>query len=342
MDSWTKIFMICRLPLILAAFALSGCVHTAVVKRWQPAQIDVAGLQRVAVIDFSGEHGSAVSAAFADRLSENQFYSLVDRSEFQPVLRTSFTGDPQADLNSTLTAARAADIDAVIVGEVVTCACADREARKSDFLFGHSRDSESRSLESVAPASGSVSREGNVTIAFRLVDVKTGEVRASKEVSRHFVREAAHGGASLPPPAAVLESLVDECVAESVCLLAPHETICSMKLACSDMFCLSRRGVQKGVDLAREGNWSAAEKAWEKVLADHPASDAAMFNLALAAAQRQDYATAESRAMQALRVRHRDAYAQGLEQIRAQRAAFQETERQREDQIIPAMASAWD
>lgn len=313
------------------------------VQTWRPAEIDVTGMERLAVLDFTGENGPAVATAVSSKLWENRFYTVVDRSELQPILLTGYGGTPR--LEDLIEPARKAGVDAVMLGEVVEYRCEDESFQSTDFDFGHA---ETRGRGFVSQANGfgvsfnqTLVREGAVTIAFRLVDVETGEVRAARKVSRHYEGRIVNGQGQLPSQGEVLHQLTEECVEEVAQMLAPHPCQSECKLAKSQVWERGSREVSLGVKQAKKGNWQQAEGHWQMALQINPANDAALYNLALAAMNRQSYIEAEEFAMQAVRTEHKDHYVKGLELIRVHRRNFEKTEEQREARVVTADGSIW-
>ena len=334
-----------RTVLLVFAIAACGCAHTAPITAWQPAAIDVSGLNHVVVLGFSGEHGDAVASALTSELWENEFYTLVDRSELQPVMQAGFDADAPADVNSLIEPAKAAGIDGIIVGDVVEYRCDDRVFESTEVGFLNRSKEDSTGEEDLngfgLSQKQTLQREATVTIAFRLVDVNTGEVRASKRVSKHFDGQLIDGQGTLPPSGAILDDLLTECVDEIVQMLAPHSVPCSMKLATCDWFTRGRRHVARGVKAAENGDWDTAREEWQAALDKNPENDAALFNLALAAAADANFEEAEEFAMEALRLRHKPCYAKGVEEIRRHRTAFEEASQQRDARIVPAEGHFW-
>lgn len=334
-----------RTAFLVFAVAACGCAHTARISAWQPAAIDVSGLNHVVVLGFSGEHGDAVASALTSELWENEFYTLVDRSELQPVMQVGFDSAGSNDVKSLIDPAKAAGIDGLIVGDVVEYRCDDRVFESTDFRFLNRSKEDADGEEDVngfgLSQKQTLQREATVTIAFRLVDVNTGEVRASKRVSKHFEGRLVDGQGELPPSGAILDDLLTQCVDEIVQMLAPHSVPCSMKLATSDWLTRGRRHVARGIKAAEKGDWKTARDEWLAALEENPENDAALFNLALAAAADAKYEQAEEYAMQALRLRHKPCYAKGVEEIRRHRTAFEEASQQRDARIVPAEGHFW-
>ncbi|MCA8993388.1 MAG: hypothetical protein KDA88_15475 [Planctomycetaceae bacterium] len=329
--------------LVLSLLLTSGCCQMATLHTWHPAEIDVTGMNRITVLDFQGENGPAVATAISGRLWENEFYTMVDRSEIQPVVQLASAGTPR--LEEIVEPARKAGIDAVILGEVVEYRCDDETFQSTDIELGSSQ-TKGHGFQQQSNGIGlsmnqTLVRQGTVTIAFRLVDVETGDMRASRKVSRHFEGKNINGTGSLPTQGEVLENLTDQCVDEIVTMLAPHEGVCQCKLARSQWFTKGSREVSQGVKLAKRGDWAEAERRWHAALEENPSNDAALFNLSLSAVNRQEFAEAEELAMQAVRIKHKKQYVAGLDEIRAHRSDFEKTEDQREARVVQASASVW-
>lgn len=322
-----------------ACLLLSGCAHTAVVQHWQPPGIDVSSMQRLSVAPFDGEHGDAVAATLESRLWEHDVYTLVSGSELGQVVPAADNRRTGASLDQVLIQSRAAGLDGVIVGDVVEYRCDEHEVKHSPLPWRDGRAlgrGPSVLLAASAVRAPTLVRQGTVTVVFRLVDVETGDVRVTKRTSHHFDGRSEDQQTHLPARCEILDNLLTACVDEFVALLAPQEVREEVKLATANWFDGGALEVLRGVRLARAGSWNDAESAWQAALQKNPDSDAALFNLALAAAHREDYTAAEDYAMQALRLVHTDCYADGLEQIRRFRAEFDKAQRQSRSPVVAA------
>ncbi|MEZ6068572.1 MAG: tetratricopeptide repeat protein [Planctomycetaceae bacterium] len=329
------------LPLLLLVSGLSGCAQTTLVRHWQPASIDVEGLDRVVIADFDGENASAVTSVLDARLHSGRFYTLVDAAGLTPVQHASFA--PCRAESAILKVAAEARVDAVISGSVVEYRCEDTILRQTDF-DAHEGESDGEQpghhFHVGFRQQDRVRREGTVTIAFRMTDSRTGELRAAHTASHHYSGESGPGEPALPPRGEVLEKLVGDCVEEFVQMTTPHEVEVPVRLAQPRLLQRHGGGVRSGNKLALQGKWDAARDQWEAVIAEQPECDTALYNLAVDAARRRDYDAAEELAMQALQHKHNDRYVDGLEQIRQQRASYDDARRQR-DQRSTQVASSW-
>lgn len=297
MCSW----MTYLLPIFM--FTISGCAHFAKIPTWRAAAVPVNGVETVAVLPFEGEWGNRVAEEVSDAFSESGAYTIVSVDSFPPS-PTAGQGESTPSLDQLLVAARKADVDAVLVGTILAEEPHPPEevARKS---FSRKANPRNRSM----------------TVDYRLVDTRTGETLSQNRIS------------CLEPELKtvdeqVQQTLIQRCGLEVVSQLTPQCGACSIALAnCA----WTERGgisVRQGVRAAEKGNWGSAVKSWEAALRVNPENDAAIFNLALAAASEGDFENAEERALEALRIQHSDCYEQGLETIRQQRSQFEDASRQ--------------
>lgn len=303
-----------RLSLIaaLAIMASSGCSqfanirsHSVKIPMWKPVSAQIEGVETVAVLPFEGEWGVRVSEEVADSFSESGTYKIVSASSL-PAVTSSSMNDESPSLEEALTAARQADIDAVLTGTIVSEE--SEECPRSRFLrISRSEDQAKRTM----------------TVDYRLIDTRTGETLCRNRISCLETEPEAS------KIAAVEQNLIQRCGHEVASQLTPQCGDCSIALANGHWTNRGVFAVRKGVRAAEAGNWDDATKSWEAVLKVNPNNDAAIFNLALASASRGDYETAEDLALQAIRLQHCDCYEKGLERIRDQRTQFELAEEQR-------------
>lgn len=333
-----KLALAALLPLLAAS---NGCAPLASVTYCQPAAVDVRGLRQVAVAEFTGAGGDLAAAAAHHRLAENRFYHVVDPAQISPLRQASVT---QIDEECLLGQARASGVDAVLMGEVRAYRCDDEMLADAENSAGAGLSAAELSRDWLTldfKHRGRIRRNAEVAIAFRLVDARTGEVRASRECSRTYNKLVRPDDESGPGRVDVLNELVDGCVQDFVDQLAPHENQCLMSLARGEWLRPGCLEVRKGNKAAIAGDWAAARQHWEVALELNPDCDSALYNLAIDAANHQQYSDAEDFAMQALRIEHCELYTDGLARIRSHRSDFESSIEQRDNRILQAAASPW-
>lgn len=306
----------------------SGCAPMAQVTHWSPAIADVEGLHEIAVLDPSGDQGDVVSAQLESRLGRSRQFEVLENANLDRIQQVAHS-DAAGECRM-LRHAREAGIDAVVIADVVATECRDEplQPRLRERL---------RFRNEIRRNGQPLQRTASVTINFRLLDTQTGEVRYEEEITR----TTSQTGADLPTEDELLATLAGECADEFANALTPHETSGTIELARGPAFGLVGGLIRSGNRSAAAGDWVAAETQWRAALEQSPECDAALYNLAIAAAQRRDYAAAEDLAMEALRIEHSEVYAKGLAGIRRDRTGFEASRRPREDRMTLATYCRW-
>ena len=91
--------------LLTVALAFSGCAPKAQLMVWRPAELNINGLERLAILDFEGEQqsGKIARSALQAQLFDNKYYTLVDQAELarvRPVIREDGTPDSAAAIEA--------------------------------------------------------------------------------------------------------------------------------------------------------------------------------------------------------------------------------------------------
>jgi hypothetical protein len=327
----------------LACLWWCGCAHTATVTYWRPAELNAPGLHRLAVAPFAGAHGDEIAGLLESRLWEEDAYSVADRSELGPAILTAgFPHDEIEGSGQLMTAAQRAGIDGIIEGEVLVYGVFTSNSHGAEPRRARLEDQQTtvtRLPRIGIPDQESPAGAARVELSLRLIDTLTGEVCAS----RHIRRESETGVRAGSPLSddEFLDELTRDCLEEFMGVLVPQSATAEIRLASGEWYRSGSRDIRHGIRLARQGRWGEAEVLWQQVLERDPGNHATLYNLAVAAGQRQDFAAAEDYAMQALRAHHTDCYAKGLDQLRQFRADSDRIARQRQAQVIQASLAAW-
>lgn len=281
------------LLLWMTSIVSPGCAHFARIPVWQPTAATIEDVQTVVVLPFDGEWGTRVSEEVSDAIASSESYAIVDCGSIPSLTKIDPHASPE-QLSDVLAAARHADIDAVLTGTIVE--------------------------ESVEPSQSSVfgliahrsSSQKTMIVDYRLIDTRSGETLTHDRVvcNQSEVKQLAGRSSE--------DLLIQLCGAEVVSNLTPQVGNCQTALANCSWMQRGGRLVRQGTRSAEQGDWEKAQDAWEAALNVNPRNDAAIFNLALAAASRGEFADAEVLALEAIRIRHCDCYEQGLGLIRQQ------------------------
>ncbi|MDX1945029.1 MAG: CsgG/HfaB family protein [Pirellulaceae bacterium] len=292
----------CYLLLILAA--ATGCAPRAQMLVLRPAEFDVSGIGRLAVVDFEGEGeaGKIAKSVLLAQLSENRHYALVDQGELARVLPAAFV-QGQPNEAALVQAARHSGVDAILTGQVVSYNVADQKQTDQHISLGGGQSSgplgRGSSLGIGIDTNTLLSREATVSLAIKLIDARTGEIRAARQTSHSFEGQVLNGQGDLPGQERVLGELLNQCSRDVVAMIAPHRAPVEVRLA-RQYWGNGLTALRKGNSKALKGNWPGAAADWQAALKDNPRNHAALHNLALASAAGGDFAGAKKQLDQAI------------------------------------------
>lgn len=300
--------------LIVAATLLcvAGCAPRARLMSLRPAELDLPGVARIAVVDFQGEgeSGRIARSALLAQLSENRHFALVDQAELARVQPAAFQAGG-TDESLAVQAARDLGVDAVLAGQVVSYNVDDQVQQDHHIALGGGGAASSSGAKAGGFGIGFDTntlheREASVSLAFKLIDARSGEVLAARQASHTFQGRVVNGQGEMPAREKVLNDLLSHCSRDVVAMIAPHYVPVEVVLA-RQYWGNGLTDLRRGNDLAKRGDWTAAESAWSAALERNPRNHAAHHNLALASEMKGDFAAARKHVDEAI-----DAYAASL------------------------------
>lgn len=309
--------------LAILACGIGGCATFVQVPAWRgpTGDVNLQNMVHVAVPDFVGPRGDSFGAKFADRMAQSGYFVLVPREHWEPVWREVRPGRSPAEAAVEL--GRRLNLDGVVLGEMVKVECNDRDT--SWVLYDGNSDGP------IIKTDGDFERQAEVTVQVQLLDVRSGQLRGSERASRKRNRTVS-SMRELRPREQLLDELLAQVLEELVPRFAPHPQPLNVQLAPAQWWEPGAPAMRRGNALAEQGNWPAAEEAWQQALQQNPNHRAAQYNLALARAARQDFASAEQLLGQ---VGNQTAQA-ALTQVRWAHQNHQQLQQQRSSRLQPA------
>lgn len=313
-------------------FLLAGCSQKTAIQFTKPAEIDVGGIKRIAIMDFRGPENSGSNAAsvFASKLFGTGFYTIVERAELQKILEEhalSLSG--VVDPETAVQAGNLLGVQGVVVGDVLAYRCEDRRGREKEkrqvWTGEYEKDKEGNYVYEKNIFGKKVrkkvyrdewvdvevlTREANVSLSFRLIDVQSGQIIATREASHSYNKKVKTEQESLPPKDNILTDLGVRCINDFVRVLAPHpETVMAE-------FAGGGGEVDKGIEFARNGLWDKAQDIWQGVIEKDAQHHAAWYNLGLALEARGLYNDARDAYDRAVNLKPKSLYIKALKRIR--------------------------
>lgn len=281
------------LAALVPILGVLGCVSTPVtIPVLRPAELDVAGLQRIAVLDFQGAAPYAEQA----RAELSMAIAAAGRCDAPPpqVVRemlpasVPYRGQP-TDMHLVIEQARRAGFDGVLAGDV-NC----RSDAHKEFIVGDPR------IET--------------SVETQLIDVHTGRVCGETTARRKWRGKLSQHERAENSERKVTEKLVGDCVAEIARKMETTTVQVEVKLAPpgdGD----DEAAMRAGREAAEQGDWTLAAQHFEMAKDANPNSHAARHNLGLACEAQFKFAAAGHWYAQALRLHEAEEYRNALARV---------------------------
>ena len=275
--------------LVAALPASRGAERTVQLRYQRPAQYELAaGIRKVGIAQFGGQTdldkrwgdiaADRLAAAMDEYNRKYNRYELVDRKRLKAVLDEQDLQLAISDSASAGKVGKLAKVDAMIYG-TVSAVTRDETATRTTF------DPLRRGMKTVSYTK----RYCMATVNFTMDEVATGKTLAAVSTKREYDSEAdkksgvagigqalGFGGDKLPPAEQVISKLIDECVAEFLGKISPHEVSVVEKL---------QKGKSKACDtgnkLATAGEYAEALECYQRAMQERPEDHGAVFNAGL-------------------------------------------------------------
>lgn len=318
---------------VVGLVGLAGCgpMYEVQLRYDRPALYEIPEKIRIlGIAEFGGqdkedvEWGNIASDRVAAQLDtyNKQFnrYQLVDRKRLKAVLDEQDIQAAFSDSAKAVEAGKIAHVDAMIYGS------ANITTRDEDFTESKF-DVFSRSMKQVRRTK----RYVMAAINFSIDDVETSKTLTTVSVVREFdsekdkakdtdaggkmARLIGIGGGDLPATDQILSGLIDECVAEFVSKISPHQIVVREALGNG-----KSDPVTTGNKLASAGDYGEALKLYQTGLEMKPEDYQAVFNSGVMYEALGKFAEAEQAYDKAFKMKPEEQYIAARKRVRAETA----------------------
>jgi len=315
--------------MVAAAFLIVGCGpdKTVEVRYERPAQYDISPkVKRLGIAEFGAQTAQEKSwgEVASDRLAADleQYnrkyhrYQLVDRRRLKAILDEQDLQLAICDTASANQLGTLAGVEAMIYGNVKV-STRDESASRKTF------DPLRRGFKTVYYTR----RYAMVAVNFTMDDIKTGKTLATVSATREYDSDAdkksgsesvgkalGFGGDKVPPTDQVVSKLIDQCVAEFLGKISPHEVVVVEKLAKGKG--KTKKTVDTGNKLAVAGDYAEALDVYLTALDVNGADHGAAFNAGLMCEAQGNLQKAEEMYDKAFRMDPKEQYVLARKRVR--------------------------
>ncbi|MBM4305149.1 MAG: tetratricopeptide repeat protein [Deltaproteobacteria bacterium] len=282
-------------------------IRTMVLK---PAEIDLHGYTRVAVLRFDGQQGCREirdwieSALINARVEQKPYFKVVNRTQMQQILgEQAFAATGAIDEATAVKMGKLLGVEAVIIGSVNGWEASEEshtEAREVP-IYG------TKPLQYRTVYVNVASRKAYVSFSANFIDVSTGEMMASDTFDGEKSAKAEGPGAigQLPPRAKMLQEAANIPVDRFIKKIVPHYVPQAVELRdkSDESSLISFREpleikalnecIKRANEFAKASQWDKAINEWQTCLKIKGDSAAVYYNIGVAYESKGDLARAK-------------------------------------------------
>ncbi len=304
----------------------------------KPAEIDVEGIRKIAIVDFQGPNGSGAlaSSLLTTNLLSDRFYQIFERTKIDQILeehKLAMAGI--VDENSARKVGLLLGADALIFGQVVTYKFDPDElgvekvekqvgTGKYRIVTRGKKKVREEIKKTVLADQSYIIRRGSASITVRMVNVESGQLVASKAISKSYDSgKVVEGRKKLKAKGAILHDMLAEIMKEFAQIISPH--IVLEKLP----FEKGKGPLKVGVQYAKNGLWEEAIKAFYTSVKQQPANASAHYNFGLANMVVGKFSLAEEEFKKAIVLKNKSIYFSALSRVKK----FREDQNRLQNQV---------
>jgi hypothetical protein len=265
--------------ILLISLTSLGCRMAAPMMVWEPSAYRARTISSIAMAPIMGDQ--ALAAKLNEAMIENQPKSGYPIAFLHPKMLEEITNiqlagyDGQPSDIAGLSAARRANADVMLQGEIIQAKTQSQEPKKGKLDFR------------VRPSE-------EMAVSWTLTDVTTGERVASHLTKLDRVTAERLYPDVLAQPGEPMNRLVHGVARESWMFLVPKTKAEDTTLVLPWLMPGASK-IRHGNAMAKQGRWDLAEEKWQDAASKYSWSDAAWHNLALSAVAREDFELARRR-----------------------------------------------
>ena len=255
--------------LLIVTLVFVGCAPKIKVPVTRPAEINLSGMDNLAIGEIDGNAGQRMSDLLTTKLFNSDYYEVVDRDNVERIM-----SEHNFNLSGAVNESTATDLGKLIGA--------------SALIFGNSNykyDIQRSKSKVYKDDDGNRYRYYNIEgkartkTNLRIVSLETGKIVAAKtmtKVAQDRTSERNQRPAA-PDRDALIASTLNATIDQFMKMIAPYTDYVMVQFKKSDA-----PEVEAGINYAKLGDWEEAAKQFEIAKEKHPTDPAVWYNLGLA------------------------------------------------------------
>lgn len=258
--------------LVVCIITAVGCAPSMQVPVTRPAEINLRGINRIAIGEVSGPCASEISNLLSTKLFESGKFDVLDRANLDKIMK-----EHNLQLSGAVDEKTAAEMGKIVgaaslvFGNVTLCKYEQKNTVGNPW----------RDKDGGRHQTHYVTGTAKVRATMKVVGMQTGKMLAVKTISKEAQRQnsADNEFPEAPDGDAIMSEATDATIAAFMKMIAPYTEYVTVKFAKNDS---KVPEMEKGVEFAKRGQWNDALDQFKTATKNNPTHKGAWFNLGLA------------------------------------------------------------
>ncbi len=269
MDFSLKCNFYIRAIFFLTMVLLSACAPSVRVPVLKPAEINLRGIDKIAVGNIGGNIGSTVADLLTSRLFESDKFTVVDRNDLNRIMREQQLDSSGAVDTNT----------AVKMGKLIGAACLVTGNANMKYQLRRWKTKPWQDKEGRWHQFYNVKGIAKVNSTLKVIGLTTGQILAVKSIYKEANDSNLEDNQwpSDPDKDAIVSAAVNDTIDRFMKMIAPYTVYITVEFQKSKL-----PESETAVNFAKQGLWKDALKQFELAKAENPTDPSCWYNLGLA------------------------------------------------------------
>lgn len=267
-----RVFEAGAIFMTLAVLVVAGCAPSMMVPVTRPAEINLRGINKIAIGEIRGDGGQIVSDLLTSKLFESGKFEVVDRANLNRIMQEhSLNLGGAVDEKTAAQLGKLVGAAVLVFGNISTFKYEMKPSKGDPWKDKQGGSHQTHYKKGIA----------RMTATIQVVGLTTGTVLAAKTISKQSEESKSKDNEwpEDPDRDAIVGAAVDETVSAFIKMIAPYTDYVNVTFAKNDS---KLPELEKGVNFAKAGQWSDALEQFKAASAKDPMHQGAHWNLGLA------------------------------------------------------------
>lgn len=250
----------------------TGCAPSMMVPVIRPAEINLRGINKIAIGEIRGDGGQIVSDLLTTKLFESGKFEVVDRANLDRIMREhSLNLGGAVDEKTAAQLGKLVGAAVLVFGNISTFKYELKPTKGEPWTDKQGGTHQSHYKKGIA----------KMTATIQVVGLTTGTVLAAKTISKQTEdsKSADNEWPEDPDRDVIVGAAVNETVASFIKMIAPYTEYVNVTFAKNDS---KLPELEQGVNFAKAGQWNDAIEQFRSATVKAPTHQGAYYNLGLA------------------------------------------------------------